>query len=115
MVVKADSAYTVEGVEYPFNVQGSKNPNPNKGAVPTEGAAVKVSPAADGIFKVVFKLGSDKSYHMIDSAENVIDTYANETGESAYLAKEYQVEKGKTYYFYDNGTKLNIYYLGLDY
>ena len=28
---------------------------------------------------------------------------------------EYKLEGGKTYYLYGNGTKLNIYYLGLDY
>ena len=115
MVVKADSAYTIDGVEYPFNIQGSANPKPNKGEVPTEGAAVKVSPAADATFKVVFKLGSGKSYHVVDADANVVDTYANEGGESEYLTKEYKLEGGKTYYFYGNGTKLPIYYLGLDY
>lgn len=115
MVVKADSAYTIDGVEYPFNIQGNVNPKPNKGEVPTEGAAVKVSPAADATFKVVFKLGGGKSYHFIDADANVIDTYTNEGGESEYLTKEYKLEEGKTYFFYGNGTKLPIYYLGLDY
>ncbi len=115
MEVKADSAYTIEGVEYPFNIQGSVNPKPNKGAVPTEGAAVKVTPAANGSFTVVFKLGAGKSYHVVDADANVIDTYTNESGESEYLPKTYTVEEGKTYYFYGNGTKLPIYFLGLDY
>ena len=115
MVVKEDSAYTIDGVEYPFNVQGSVNPKPNKGEVPTEGAAVKISPEADGTFKVVFKLGGGKSYHLVDADANVVDTYANEGGDSLYLTKEYKLEGGKTYYFYGNGTKLSIYYLGLDY
>ncbi len=114
MVVKEDSAYEIDGVAYPFNIQGSNNPKPNKGAVPTEGAAVKITPAADGTFKVVFKLGNGKSYHMIDADENIIDTYTNETGESEYLTKEYKVEAGKTYYFYGNGTKLPFYFLGLN-
>ena len=115
MVVKADSAYTIDGVEYPFNIQGSVNPKPNKGEVPTEGAAVKVSPEADGTFKVVFKLGGGKSYHLVDADANVIDTYVNDGGDSMYLTKEYKVEAGKTYYFYGNGTKLPLYFLGLDY
>ena len=55
----------------------------------------------------------------IAAAENadatVIETYANEGGESLYLTKEYKLEGGKTYYLYGNGTKLNFYYLGLDY
>ena len=114
MAVKADP-YTIDGVEYAFNVQGSVNPKPNKGEVPTEGAAVKVTPAADATFKAVFKLGSGKSYHLVDADAKVIDTYANEGGESLYLTKEYKLEGGKTYYIYGNGTKLPIYYLGLDY
>ncbi len=105
----------IDGVTYAVSVQGSNNPKPNKGEVPTEGAAVKVAPAADATFKVVFKLGAGKSYHIVDADANVIDTFANEGGESLYLTKEYKVEAGKTYYFYGNGTKLPIYYLGLDY
>lgn len=105
----------IEGVAYAICVQGSNNPNPNKGEIPTEGAAVKVTPGADGTFKIVFKLGSGKSYHVIDSDLNVIETASNDGGESLYLVKEYKVEAGKTYYIYGNGTKLHIYYLGLDY
>ncbi len=115
MPAKEDSAYEIDGVAYACNVQGSVNPKPNKGEVPTEGAAVKVTPVADGKFTVVFKLGGGKSYHMIDADANVIDTAANETGESQYLTKTYEVKAGKTYYFYGNGTKLPIYFLGLDY
>ena len=114
MKVLDDSAYEIDGVAYPFCVQGSVNPKPKNGEIPTEGAAVKVTPAADGTFKVVFKLGNGKSYHMIDDAMTVIDTYLNETGASEYLVKEYKVEAGKTYYFYGNGTKLPLYFLGLN-
>lgn len=105
----------IDGVAYAVSVQGSNNPKPNKGEIPTEGAAVKVAPEADGTFKIVFKLGAGKSYHVVDSDLNVIDTYANDGGDSLYLTKEYKVEEGKTYYIYGNGTKLPIYYLGLEY
>ena len=104
---------TIDGVDYPVAVAGSNNAKPNKGAVPTEGAAVKVTPAADGKFTVVFKLGGGKSYHFIDSDGNVIDTA--ETSETTFLTKTYEVEEGKTYYFYGNGTKPYTYFLGLDY
>ncbi len=104
-----------DGTAYAVGVQGSVNPNPKNGAIPTEGAAVKVTPKADGTFKVVYKLGAGKSYHMIDSDLNVIETATNDSGESQYLVKEYKVEAGKTYYFYGNGTKLPLYFLGIDY
>ncbi len=113
MAVK--DGYEIDGVAYAVSVQGSVNPKPNKGEVPTEGAAVKVTPAADATFKVVFKLGSGKSYHFIDADATVIETSTNDGGESLYLTKEYKLEGGKTYYLYGNGTKLNLYYLGLDY
>ena len=105
----------IDGVAYAVSVQGSNNPKPNKGEIPTEGAAVKVSPEANGTFTVVFKLGAGKSYHMVDSDLNVIDTASNDGGDSLYLTKSYKVEEGKTYYFYGNGTKLPLYFLGLDY
>ena len=104
-----------DGTAYTASVQGSVNPSPKNGDIPTEGAAVKVSPAADCTFKVAFKLGNGKSYHFVDGDKNVVDTYANEGSESEYLTKEYKLEGGKTYYFYGNGTKLPLYYLGLDY
>ena len=121
MAVK--EGYEIEGVgSFEYSVQGSVNPKPNKGEVPTEGAVVKVSPAADTTFKVVFKLGAGKSFHMIDADKNpvadvngAVTPYVNETGGSEYLAKEYKLEGGKVYYFYGDGTKLPIYYLGLDY
>ncbi len=113
MAVKAGEE--IEGVAYAASVQGSNNPKPNKGEIPTEGAAVKVTPEADATFKIVFKLGAGKSYHVVDSDLNVIETASNDGGESLYLVKEYKVEAGKTYYIYGNGTKLPIYYLGLDY
>ncbi len=113
MAVK--DGYEIDGVAYAASVQGSNNPKPNKGEIPTEGAAVKVTPEADGTFKIVFKLGSGKSYHVVDSDLNVIDTYSNDGGDSLYLTKEYKVEEGKSYYIYGNGTKLPIYYLGLTY
>ena len=112
MAVKEDPQ-TIDGVDYPIAVAGSNNAKPNKGEVPTEGAAVKVSPAADGKFTVVFKLGGGKSYHFIDSEGNVIDTA--ETSETTFLTKTYEVKEGKTYYFYGNGTKPYTYFLGLDY
>jgi len=104
-----------DGTAYTASVQGSVNPSPKNGDIPTEGAAVKVTPAADCTFKVAFKLGNGKSYHFVDGDKNIIDTYANEGSESEYLTKEYKLEAGKTYYFYGNGTKLPLYFLGLDY
>ena len=104
-----------DGTAYTASVQGSVNPSPKNGDIPTEGAAVKVTPAADCTFKIAFKLGNGKSYHFVDGDKNIVDTYANEGSESEYLTKEYKLEGGKTYYFYGNGTKLPLYYLGLDY
>lgn len=113
MVVK--DGMEIDGVAYAVSVQGSNNPKPNKGEIPTAGAAVKVSPEADGTFKIIFKLGNGKSYHVVDSDLNVIDTATNDGSDSLYVTKEYKVEAGKTYYLYGNGTKLPIYYLELSY
>ncbi len=104
----------VDGVAYTGSVAGKNNPSPKNGAVPTEGAAVKVTPAANGTFKVVFKLNAGKTYHVVDADGNSIDTGSNDGGESQYLAKSYTVEAGKTYYIYGDGTKLPFYFLGLE-
>ncbi|MBP3595726.1 MAG: LysM peptidoglycan-binding domain-containing protein [Lachnospiraceae bacterium] len=109
----ADSAQEIEGVAYANAIAGSNNASPKGGAVPTEGAAVKVTPAASGKFTIVLKLNSGKQAYFVDGDANVIDYI--EAAETVYLTKTYEVEEGKTYYFYGQGTKPYIYFLGLDY
>lgn len=107
-----ETAQEIEGVTYPNAIAGSNNAKPNKGAVPETGAAVKVTPVANGTFTIVFKLNAGKSVHFVDGDANVIDFI--EATENGYLVKSYPVEAGKAYYFYGNGTKPYIYFLGLN-
>lgn len=113
MAAKEGTTIEETGITYDFQVVGSNNPKPNKGEIPETGAVVKIVPAADGIFEVVFKLNGGKTFHMIDNEGNELDTMTADA--NTHLTKEYKVEAGKTYYFYGDGTKLPIYYLGLDY
>lgn len=109
-----ESVVEIDGVTYNYYVAGSVNPSPKNGEIPTEGAAVVATPTANGTFTVVFKLNAGKSYHVVCSDGTIIETASNDTGESQYLTKTYEVEAGKTYYVYGNGTKLPFYFIGLN-
>lgn len=104
----------VDGTTYTGSVAGTNNPSPKKGEIPTEGAAVVVTPTANGTVTVVFKLNSGKTYHVVCSDGTELDTATNDAGESQYLKVSYAVEAGKSYYIYGDGTKLPFYFLGLE-
>ena len=113
MAVK-ESNVEIDGVAYTYYVVGSVNPSPKNGEIPTEGAAVVATPTANGTLTVVFKLNAGKSYHVVCSDGTILDNGSNDGGESQYLTKTYEVEAGKTYYVYGNGTKLPFYFIGLN-
>lgn len=104
----------VDGTTYTGSVAGTNNPSPKKGEIPTEGAAVVVTPTANGTVTVVFKLNSGKTYHVVCSDGTELDTATNDAGEFQYLKVSYAVEAGKSYYIYGDGTKLPFYFLGLE-
>ncbi len=109
-----EGSVEVEGVAYTGSVAGTNNPSPKKGEIPTEGAAVVVTPTANATVTVVFKLNSGKTYHVVCSDGTELDTATNDGGESQYLKLSYAVEAGKSYYIYGDGTKLPFYFLGLE-
>ncbi len=109
-----EGSVEIDGVTYAGSVAGKNNPSPKNGEIPTEGAAVVVTPTANGTLTVIFKLNNGKTYHVICSDGTEIETGSNDSGESQYLTKTYTVEAGKTYYVYGDGTKLPFYFLGLN-
>lgn len=102
-----------DGVDYTFMVQGTTNPNPDKGKIPTTGAVLKVDPKEDGKITVVFKLGANKTYHVVDGDGIEIDSAS--TTVVKYPVKTYDVKKGQTYYIYGDGTKLMYYKISIEY
>ncbi len=104
----------VGGVNYPMSVQGANNPREEdgkttpKGTIPASGAVVKMK-AADTV-KVTFITGSaDKIYHFIKVDENneVVDDKTDVRVPEGSLA--FVAEKGYTYYFYLEGSKVKLF------
>ncbi|MFV0342155.1 MAG: pectinesterase family protein, partial [Anaerocolumna sp.] len=98
----------IEGIDYAGNVAGTGNPTPSKGDIPTAGSVVKVTPKEDGKFTIAFKLNSGKLYYFVDNNKVLIDEYTAGSS-NEYITKTYEVLKGKSYYFYGQGTKIPIY------
>lgn len=111
--VAKEDGREIDGVAYTYAVYGSTNASPKGGAVPETGAVVKVTPTANGTFTIVFKLNSGKQVYFVDGDANQIGF--EDATENCYLTRTYNVEAGKVYYFYGQGTKPYIYKLSLDY
>jgi len=124
ITVMADLAYTsgatTIGGQACTGYVTSSSANPvvsSGGAVPTDGAVVKISPTENCKFKVAFKVNNGKSFYFL-STENIatpVETFTNSTGASAYYYKEYDLKANYTYYMYNySSTKIAVYYMEID-
>ena len=105
-------AKEVEGVSYTGIVQGTTNPSPNKGAVPTAGAAFKVTAVTDGKITFVTK-GTNKEYYFVDSEGKVADENKGTSIPTGSLT--FEIAAGKTYFFYASGSKVSVYSISYSY
>lgn len=93
--------------DYPKCIQGGANAAPNKGEVPTTGAAFKITAVEDAKIAFNVKAASGKAYHFVGvEGETKSDiTDANTPGGKL----SFKVKKGNTYYFYLDGSKPVVY------
>ena len=111
MPVKEGSGATVEGVKYDaFIQQPSANPKPNNGAVPTEGAAFKMTAVTDSKITFVTKAASGKTMYFVEASASE-QTISEEATEGSHT---YSMSAGKTYYFYVSGSKACVYAISLE-
>ena len=111
MPVKEGSGATVEGVKYDaFIQQPSANPKPNNGAVPTEGAAFKMTAVTDSKITFVTKAASGKKMYFVEASASEQTISEDATGGS----HTYSMTAGKTYYFYVSGSKACVYAISLE-
>ena len=111
MPVKEGSGATVEGVKYDaFIQQPSANPKPNNGAVPTEGAAFKMTAVTDSKITFVTKAASGKKMYFVEASASE-QTIIEDATEGSHT---YSMTAGKTYYFYVSGSKACVYAISLE-
>ena len=112
MPVKEGSGATVEGVKYDAFIQQPKaNPKPNNGAVPTEGAAFKMTAVTDSKITFVTKAASGKTMYFVEASASE-QTISEEATEGSHT---YSMTAGKTYYFYVSGSKACVYGISYSY
>ena len=112
MPVKEGSGATVEGVKYDAFIQQPKaNPKPNNGAVPTEGAAFKMTAVTDSKITFVTKAASGKTMYFVEASASE-QTISEEATEGSHT---YSMSAGKTYYFYVSGSKACVYGISYSY
>ena len=111
MPVKEGSGATVEGVKYDaFIQQPTANPKPNNGAVPTEGAAFKMTAVTDSKITFVTKAASGKKMYFVEASASE-QTISEDATEGSHT---YSMTAGKTYYFYVSGSKACVYAISLE-
>lgn len=110
---------TVGGVLYAGSVAGTGNPKKDsvnsKGNVPDSGSVVKLVAEENGKLKIAMKINSNKTIDLVDETSGNVVAYTNNTGSIEYTVKSYSVEKGHTYYFYGEVTKIQMYGITVDY
>ncbi|MCM1091767.1 MAG: pectinesterase family protein [Muribaculum sp.] len=103
---KADPK-TVDGKSYAVWVQQpTTNPKPNAGAIPTEGAALKLDAQKDGKLRVILADASGKKLHFIDVVDGQVKKDLLNVDGSGGKEHVFEVEAGHTYYLYGDGTKI---------
>lgn len=108
--------FELDGVKYTslYLVQGTDNPKPDGGNVPTTGAFIKVKPVKNGTFTVVVNQSNVKDiYFVLEGMGAPLDTF--KTVANQVIVKSYEVKKGETYYFYASGSKVMIGAIGIKY
>ena len=110
MNLKDESADTVDGVAYPGYVQGTNNPKPNKGDIPTSGAAFKITAVVDSTITFVTK-DAAKTYHFIESTKTEPEITGTEVPKGSM---KFGMKAGNTYYFYLDGSKVCVYSIVLE-
>ena len=111
MPVKEGSGATVEGVKYDAFIQQPKaNPKPNNGAVPTEGAAFKMTAVTDSKITFVTKAATGKKMYFVEASASE-QTISEDATEGSHT---YSMTAGKTYYFYVSGSKACVYAISLE-
>ena len=118
----SDKSQKIDGVDYNGFVQGTNNPKPNAGQIPTGGAFLKITAAdTDSTLSLVLKEAKDskteapRTYHFIkvdvgtDGTESVVaGSDQSGTTDEAKTVK-FNLEANSTYYFYLDGSKACIY------
>ncbi|MCM1327791.1 MAG: pectinesterase family protein, partial [Bacteroidales bacterium] len=92
-------------------VQGTNNPKPNAGEIPTSGAVLILNAEQDGRLKVVIKGAADKNMHFVSASGGEVEGFTT----AVDTQKVFEVEAGETYYLYGDGTKLTYYGITVDY
>ncbi len=105
-VKQLDKADTIDGVQYMSYIQAKDNAKPNKGDVPTSGAAFKMTAVVDSSITFITKKADNKTYHFIEA--NGADKEVTETSLTAG-AHKFDMKAGNTYYFYLDGSKPCVY------
>ncbi|MCM1090925.1 MAG: hypothetical protein NC092_05235 [Butyrivibrio sp.] len=106
---RKDDNKPIGSTNYTWFIQAGGNPSPNKGQVPTTGAALKLVAKKNGKLSVIVgDTGNktDKSLHFVDvNGETITDKFPAQT-ESGGKEYKLDVEAGHTYYLYGDGTKI---------
>lgn len=71
--------------------------------------AIKFVPESDGSFSVYFKSDKESTFYIKDSDGNTLASYTNDTGSNGGKYVTAEVEKGKTYYAYEEGKRVYFY------
>ena len=103
---RKDGSKEVGGTKYDVWIQGSGNPSPNKGEIPTSGAVVKLVAEKKGKLVVTMADTGGKAVHFVDTVDGAVKGDALNITSNMGKTHILNVEEGHTYYLYGDGTKI---------
>ena len=80
--------------------------------IPVSGGFLKFTPEKNGVFTMAVKTGGDKVTYVTDENGAVVTMVDNTAGTTRYDIVRFNVEAGKSYHIFANGSKTCLYYLG---
>lgn len=101
---------TIDGIVCPGSVRAANGPSPDKGKIPTSGAAFKITALQDATVDFALDKADGKTYYFIKDNEGspeVIDSKPMDTADRKWYS--FELTKGNTYYVYVSGSRMTVY------
>lgn len=101
----------IEGEKYFASIQGISNAKPDAGAIPTSGAAFKITAYMDANVTFVTGAAAGKKWHVVRESDQKEIASGKEIPEGKI---KFRVQPGQTYYFYADGSKVKAYAITME-
>ena len=109
MPYDATTSVKIDNVTYKGSARAGsgKEPTPNKGKIPTAGAAFKITALQDATVDFALAGSSGKKIYFVKEGEPLAEADGADASNARWYS--YNLNKGNTYYVYVSGSRMTVY------